>query len=97
MRHFDLNSLYSNSSSFRQFSRAISRFWRLLLVLSLVLPCLFLFPEPAGAQTEDSEVAVNSIQGTPAIGGSAEALRVGVITSKTDNSTANKKTSIFSH
>ena len=50
-----MNGLSTVSSSFRQFSTVISLCWRLFLLLSLVLLCLFLYLEPSRAQAEDSE------------------------------------------
>jgi len=50
-----LNSPYANSSSFRQFPKVARRCWRLLLLLTFMVPCVFLLMEPARAQAEDSE------------------------------------------
>ena len=50
-----MNSLYACNSSSRRFSTVINMCWRLLLFISLLLSCLFLFPEASVAQTQDSE------------------------------------------
>jgi len=50
-----LDNLYTTSSSFRRLPAVISRCWRLLPLLFLVLLCLSLFLEPARVQAEYSE------------------------------------------
>ncbi len=50
-----MNMLYFTSSYSRRFFTLINMFCRLLLLISLLLSCLFLFPEAAVAQSEESE------------------------------------------